>query len=105
MIYLSAVWLLHGWYNAKVLSPRLRSVYTIQPCTGIVSLYLKPHTLGACVFSCNLPPELWAKWPGVFFVLQQQHKRGQGVTSLTNMKQNDSGAGLNVGLYQSISRR
>ena len=31
-----------------------RSVYTIQPCT--MSLHAKPHTQGACVFSCNLPP-------------------------------------------------
>ena len=30
-----------------------RSVYTIQPCT--MSLHAKPHTKGACVFSCNLP--------------------------------------------------
>ena len=21
---------------------------------------------GACVFSCNLPPALWAEWPGCF---------------------------------------
>ena len=29
-----------------------RSVYTIQPCA--MSLHAKPHTQGACVFSCNL---------------------------------------------------
>ena len=27
-------------------------VYTIQPCT--MSLHAKPHTQGACVFTCNL---------------------------------------------------
>ena len=38
-----------------------RSVYTIQPCT--MSLHAKPHTWGACVFSCNLPPAHLAEWP------------------------------------------
>ena len=41
-----------------------RSVYTIQPCT--VSLHAKPHTSGAYVFGCNLPPALLAEWPGSF---------------------------------------
>ena len=41
-----------------------RSVYTIQPCT--MSLHAKPHTWGACVFSCNLPPALLAEWLGSF---------------------------------------
>ena len=41
-----------------------RSVYTIQPCTML--LHAKPHTQGACVFSCNLPPALLAEWPGFF---------------------------------------
>ena len=40
------------------------SVYTIQSCT--MSLHAKPHTLGVCVFSCNLPPALLAEWPGSF---------------------------------------
>jgi len=31
-----------------------------------MSLHAKPHTLGACVFSCNLPPALLAEWPGSF---------------------------------------
>ena len=30
------------------------------------SFYWKPHMKGACVFSCNLPPALWAEWPGCF---------------------------------------
>ena len=41
-----------------------RSVYTIQPCT--MSLHAKPHTQGACVFSCNLQPALLAEWPMSF---------------------------------------
>ena len=39
-----------------------RSAYTIQPCT--MSPHAEPHTYGACVFSCNLPPALLAEWPG-----------------------------------------
>ena len=31
-----------------------------------MSLYLKPHTQDACVFSCNLPPALLAEWLGSF---------------------------------------
>ena len=41
-----------------------RSIYTIQPCT--MSLHAKPHTQGACVFSCNLPPAPLVEWPGSF---------------------------------------
>ena len=37
------------------------SVYTIQQ---VYCHYLKPHMQEACVFSCNLPPALWAKWAG-----------------------------------------
>ena len=31
-----------------------------------MSLRAKPHTYGACVFSCNQPPALLAEWPGTF---------------------------------------
>ena len=31
-----------------------------------VSLNAQPHMLGACVFSCNMPPALLAEWPGSF---------------------------------------
>ena len=31
-----------------------------------VSLHSKPHTQGACVFNCNLPPALLAEWLGPF---------------------------------------
>ena len=40
------------------------SVCTIQSCT--ISPHAKPHTEGARVFSCNLPPVLLAEWPGSF---------------------------------------
>ena len=40
------------------------SVYTIQPCT--MSLHAKPHTLGVCVFRCNLPPARLAEWSRYF---------------------------------------
>ena len=40
------------------------SVYTVQPKT--VSLHAKPHTYGACIFSCYLSPALLAAWPGSF---------------------------------------
>ena len=33
-------------------------------CQFTVSLYLKPHMLYTCVFSCNLPPALLAEWLG-----------------------------------------
>ena len=32
----------------------------------VTSLHANPHTYGACVFSCNLPPALLAEWPGSF---------------------------------------
>ena len=32
----------------------------------VTSLHAKPHTSGACVFRCNLPPALLAEWPGSF---------------------------------------
>ena len=41
------------------------SVYTILPRTSL-KFYSKPHTLGTCVFSCNLQPALLAEWPGSF---------------------------------------
>ena len=40
------------------------SVYTIQPCT--MSFYAKPHTLGVCESSCNLPHALLAEWSRYF---------------------------------------
>ena len=43
------------------------SVDTIQTMGQFtVSLYSKLHTLGAFVFSCNLPPALLAEWLGSF---------------------------------------
>ena len=62
----SAVWLLHGWCQVKLLPFGACSVYTIQPCLSFVSSHLKPHTLSACVFSCNMPSALLAEWRGSF---------------------------------------
>ena len=54
----SAVWLLHGWCQVKLWpSQRKFCVHTTHS---------KPHTLDACVFSCNLPPALLAEWSGAF---------------------------------------
>ena len=36
----------------------------------VMSLHAKSHTLGACVFSCNLPPALLAEWPGSSTVVE-----------------------------------
>ena len=41
-----------------------------------MSLHAKPHTLGAYVFSCNLPPAPLAEWPGSFRCLLPQHGGG-----------------------------
>ena len=50
------------------------SVDTIQTMDQFtVSLYSKLHTLGALVFSCNLPPALLAEWPGSFKHLSLIH--------------------------------
>ena len=42
------------------------SLCTIQPCAVSTLLHAKPHTKGACVSGCNLPPALLAEWPGSF---------------------------------------
>ena len=45
-----------------------RSVYIIQPCVCLQCYFIPSHIImcGACVFSCNLPPALLAKWVGSF---------------------------------------
>ena len=41
------------------------SVYTIQQFTSLQCHFIRSHTyVGACMFSCNLPPALLAEWPG-----------------------------------------
>ena len=49
--------LLHGWCHMKLLLSLC--IFCVRHTTMhhfTVSLHLKPHTWGACVFSCNLPP-------------------------------------------------
>ena len=38
------------------------AVYTIQPCISLQCYLFKATDMGACVFSCNLPPALLAEW-------------------------------------------
>ena len=59
-----AVWLLHSWFHLKLLlSWCIFCVHHTTMHQFTVLLHLKPHTLGACVFSCNLlPPALFAEW-------------------------------------------
>ena len=48
------------------------SLYTVQPCTSLQYHFIQTNQShigtqqGACVFSCNMPPSLLAKWPGSF---------------------------------------
>ena len=53
------------WCRMKLLPSRRKFwvLHTIM-CQFTVSLFLKPHMLYTCVFSCNLPPGLLAKWLG-----------------------------------------
>ena len=46
------------------------SVYNTEPCTSWQCHFMQSHmyTLGACVFSCNLPPALLADWLGSFSI-------------------------------------
>ena len=42
------------------------SVYTVQPCTVSRDfMQTKPHTEGACMFSCNLPPAHFGRVTGI----------------------------------------
>ena len=53
----STVWLLYGWCHKKLLPPQCTfCVHCITMHQFTVSLYSMPHTWGACVFRCNLPP-------------------------------------------------
>ena len=44
------------------------SVYTIQPCTTLQCHFIRTRIrrMHVCLFSCNLPPALWAEWAGSF---------------------------------------
>ena len=42
------------------------SVYTIQPCTSLQCQLFEATYIQGVLFSCNLPPAFWAKWPGSF---------------------------------------
>ena len=63
----STLWLLYGWCHFKLLPPGcMFSVHHIIMHQFTLSLHSKPHTQGACVFSCNLPLRFLAEWPGWF---------------------------------------
>ena len=50
-----------GWCHMK-LQPSWR-----KSCVHHTTMHhAKPHTWGVCVFSSNLPPALFAEWPGSF---------------------------------------
>ena len=56
----SAVRLLHSWSHVKLLlSQCMLCVHHSTMHQFTASLHSKPHTQGACVFSCNLPSALW----------------------------------------------
>ena len=62
VVYLSALWWLHGWSHVKLLPSR--RMFCVRHTTMhhfTVSLYAKPHRQGACVFKCNMPPALLAE--------------------------------------------
>ena len=63
----SAVWLLLGRCHVKLLlSHCMFCLHHTAMHQFTVSLYLKLHTEGPCVFSCNLPHALLAGWLGPF---------------------------------------
>ena len=65
VVYLQRCLVVTWLVPCKTAAISAHSVYTIQPCT-VTSLHAKPHTYGACVFSCNQPPALLAEWQGFF---------------------------------------
>ena len=63
----SAIWLLHGWCQAKLLpSRRTFCVHRTTMRQLTASLHSKPDMQGACVFSRSLPPAPLAERPGSF---------------------------------------
>ena len=73
----STVWLLHGWCHIKLLpSQHTFCVHHTTMHQFTMPPYSKPHTYGASVFSCDLPPVLLAgclgsfgRMTGIFYVL------------------------------------
>ena len=56
-------YLLHGWCHRKLLpSWCMFCVHHTTMHQLTMSLHLKACMLGACMFSCNLPPALLAEW-------------------------------------------
>ena len=62
----NAVWLLDGWCHVK--NCFCLGAFSVHRTTmhHATSLHAKPHTHGACLYSCNMPPALLAEWPVSF---------------------------------------